>query len=457
MTSNPSEIHGVETLFEHQINDHFCGPACAVMILDAVNMRPPDQETLFNEINEFQTKDRKRGHENWSSSPDGLKNALNNRSGPNHQFKLYASLSQSNITRRLVCSISIFKAPCIALIESGIHWIVVYQYRKHGSEPANCDDFLVRDMLGFYKRDPLDSVPSQGFIDYSIWLTDTQFPVEQGLWTHKFLAICDPEPNNNKKGKDMSSQKKKIFDGKSSGPVSLPSHVIPDKQDNSKVEDNSITKDTSKTEDNSKDEDKSAKPALKLPDTKQPDSKDDNSKKPPITRNQKPGHDQNLISESTARTYTMWHLKHDGFYDPKKFNRMISGPKAGEPVLVHNLDNNDFWYITPILEKNKLISGLMRIDAKNAKLQEAVFAMDVDRPFPFTKLTDKEIIDLLRKKYGKSKMKKPISILPILVWKRCVQSMSKFLPFHKVRMGYTTLYVRIDGNIYSRLTQGRRR
>jgi hypothetical protein len=441
MAGNPSEIHGVRTVFQHQNNRHFCGPACAVMILDALDMNPPDQKILFEEINAFQTKDRRRGHDKWASSPDGLKNALNNRSGPNHHFTLYASLNQSDIARRLINSISIFKAPCIVLMESGGHWIVIYQYRKSGSEPTRLDDFSLRDMLGFYRRDPYQEVPSQGYINYRVWQTDDLLPEEHGLWRNKFLAICDPDPGNNKKGKDMPSKKKKVPGGKSflRESVSIPETKIPEtKIPEAKIPEAKI-------------------PEAKIPESKEPVPKDGVPEKRSITGHVKSGLDLPLITEDTAKAYTMWHLENDGFYDREKFSRMMNSPQPGEPVLVHNLDTNDFFYITPILENNLQKTGMMRIDAKDAGFLEALFAMDMERPFTFEKLSDDEIKGLLAAKFGVSKKAKHITVMPILVWKRCTQSMSRFQPFHKAKMGSKTVYIRIDGKIFSRLTQRRRR
>ena len=67
----------------------------------------------------------------------------------------------------------------------------------------------------------------------STWTTGDQLPVEHGFWKDRFVAICDPEPNNNKKGKDMSSNKEKDFPRrhKSSGPVILPGRVASVKKD----------------------------------------------------------------------------------------------------------------------------------------------------------------------------------------------------------------------------------
>ena len=445
MAINPKERHGVRIRFQHQNKSYYCGPACAVMVLDAIHMEPPDQKTLFYEINATRTKDRRRGHENWASSPDGLRNALNNRSGPDHHFTLYASFEKSDIARRFVNSISIFKAPCITLVESGGHWIVIYQYAKSGSEPTRPDDFSLRDMLGFYKRDPYQEVPTEGFIDYGTWLTD-QFTEDLGLWRNKFIAICDPEPDNNKKGKDMPSKKKKVRGGKLSGPRSFLNQRVSDKKDSSQ------------------DTDKSAKPETKIPDSKIPDSKEPVSKNgnlkkppPPIIMEQKPGLDQQLITDSTAKAYTMWHLENDRFYNPDKFTRMMNNPQPGDPVLVHNLDTNDFFYITPMLENNHQKTGMMRIDAKDTRFLEAVFVMDIEQPFTFEKLSDEEIKGLLESKFGKTKKATLISVMPILIWKQCMQSTTRFMPFYKVKMASKTVYIRMDRKIFSRLTQSRRR
>jgi hypothetical protein len=97
----------------------------------------------------------------------------------------------------------------------------------------------------------------------------------------------------------------------------------------------------------------------------------------------------------------------------------------------------------------------MRVNAKDGSFQEASFAMHADQPLKLTSLSDTQITKLLLNKYGKPSGK--IIIDEILVWKPCVQSYSRFLPFYRVKWGTRTSYVRIDGEPFSSLTQRRRR
>ena len=43
-------------------------------------------------------------------------------------------------------------------------------------------------------------------------------------------------------------------------------------------------------------------------------------------------------------------------------------------------------------------------------------------------------------------------IQPVMVWKRCKESTSMFLPFYKVKTKGVPLYVRMDGEVFRRLT-----
>ena len=46
---------------------------------------------------------------------------------------------------------------------------------------------------------------------------------------------------------------------------------------------------------------------------------------------------------------------------------------------------------------------MMRTDAKDTRILEAVFVMDIEQPFTFEKLSDEEIKSLLESKFGKTK------------------------------------------------------
>jgi hypothetical protein len=174
---------------------------------------------------------------------------------------------------------------------------------------------------------------------------------------------------------------------------------------------------------------------------------------PPITRINKPGARQGLIDDNTARSYSMWHLKHGGFYVSTKFSRMMINPGPGMPMLVRDLDTEDFWYIVPFIEAGKKIGGVMRLNARDTKFQEAAFSMEANKPLKISPLTNQRITNLLIDKFGKPNGK--IVIEDILVWKPCAQSYSRFRPFYKVKWGTKTRYVRIDGEAFSGLTKRR--
>jgi hypothetical protein len=173
----------------------------------------------------------------------------------------------------------------------------------------------------------------------------------------------------------------------------------------------------------------------------------------PITWIKTPGPSQGLVDDKTAREYSLWHLRHDGFYDPTKFTRMMVNPVPGNPMLVRSLDKDDFWWIVPFIEPDNKMGGQMRIDARDTRFQEAVFSMYPNQPLTLPRLTESQITSIVIKKYGRPKSK--ILIDPILVWRPCVQSYSMFKPFYNVKMGSRTVYVRIDGHPFYRLSQRR--
>ena len=427
MTNNnlPRKRHRVK--FEKQFELNSCGAACASMVLEAIRVAHPAQDQLYEKILGQTTRDNGRDAENWASSPDGLQKILNRYGRPNYHFKLYTNQDRSETTRRMVWTIFRYKTPCIALIFSGYHWVVVYNYLKEGNPPTDYDDFLVHDVKKFYSIDPNTDVAAERAHDVNRWFKDTQYVERKGLWEGEYILLCDPDPRDSKKQK-MFSNMKKGSANESQGPMkeANPTSAV---DPNIPADDDKPKKEQSKT----------AKP----PEKPAPDI--------PIKRIKTPGPGHGLIDVKTARDYSMWHLRHDGFYHETKFTRMMVNPEAGNPMLVRSLDTEDFWWIVPFLESDNKMGGQMRINAKDAKFQEAVFSMHADQPLTLPRLSDKRITKIVINKYGKPKGK--IIIDPILVWKPCVESYSMFKPFYKVKMGSRTAYVRIDGKVYTRLTQ----
>jgi hypothetical protein len=430
MTNNnlPGKRHRVK--FEKQTESDTCGAACAVMVLDAIRVAHPNQDKLFKKIHKYKSKDNGINKENWASSPDGLQKFLNRYSKPNYHFKIYDGKNHSRIARRMVWTIFNYKTPCIALVNSGFHWVVVYQFKKKGKTPTGLDGFKMHDVQKFYSIDPNADVPSERGHDYNLWFRDTQYTERQGLWAHKYVVLCDPNPGDEKKRQNKFSNMGKGSGKESQGPMN--------EENQSSTKDPNVSASTDKP---SKSESKKTQPSL------------EQRTGIKITRIKKPDPGHGLIDSQSAKNYSDWHLKNDGFYDPTKFTRMMVNPRAGNPMLVRSLDKDDFWWIVPFIESDNKMGGQMRINAKDARFQEAVFSMHADQPLTLPRLSKKKITEIVINKYGKPKG--IIIIEDILVWKPCVQSYSMFKPFYKVKMGTRTVYVRIDGHPFYRLSQRR--
>jgi hypothetical protein len=431
MTNNnlPGERHRVK--FEKQTKSDTCGAACAVMVLDEIRVTHPNQDKLFKKIHKFKSKDNGIDKENWASSPDGLQKFLNRYSKPNYHFRLYANQDRSVTTRRIVWTIFRYKTPCIALITSGFHWVVVYNYLKDGNPPTDYDGFLIHDVKTLYSIDPNTDAAAERAHDLDYWFKNTQYVERKGLWKGEYVLLCDPDPRE-RKNKKMFSNMKKGSANESQGPMkeANPSNAV---DPNAPADKGKPKKEPSKT----------AKPSKKpAPDF-------------PITRFKTSGPEDGLVDDKTARDYSLWHLRHDGFYHKTKFTRMMANPGAGNPMLVRSLDKEDFWWIVPFLESDNKMGGQMRINAKDAKFQEAVFSMYDDQPLSLPRLSEESITKIVVDKYPR--LKGIIDIEPILVWRPCVQTYSMFKPFYEVKMGTRTVYVRIDGHPFYRLSQRRSR
>jgi hypothetical protein len=383
------------------------------------------QSSLFDEIHEFITIDEDVG---WLSSPEGLENALNKHKPADYtgEFQIYAREDQIGIARRMVWTLFQFKVPCAALVKGGSHWIVVYSYEPLDIKPLDSSDTSY-DITGFFIRDPVHK-SEQGHVDYVTWQVDYAIPVQKGShWDGKFLCICDPTPEKRKGGKVKFPERD-------------PSN--PQNPDRKKfvVKTNAAASDKEKPPLN-KTTFNSAKGDF-------PDSQ--------ITMMPNPvKRDKKIIDENTARNYAHWVLQTRGIHKSKALKMNMKKPSPGDPALVEYIGKDDFYYIVPMKDFNKKIYATMIIAAMKANYRESSFAMDFKKPLVFTPLTEKKILNLLiKKKYIKSQESEGIKFHKALVWKSCNQSLTPFLPFHMVTIKGKKVFVRIDGKVFKKLTQG---
>ncbi len=86
------------------------------MILDFIGAENFTQRQLYKIIHEYKTIDPRKKWK-WASSPDGLKNVLNEYRLPafENEFEIRKSVNQITIAKRMADVLSKDRVPCIAL------------------------------------------------------------------------------------------------------------------------------------------------------------------------------------------------------------------------------------------------------------------------------------------------------------------------------------------------------
>jgi hypothetical protein len=165
--------------------------------------------------------------------------------------------------------------------------------------------------------------------------------------------------------------------------------------------------------------------------------------------------DKKIFDKNTARKYAHWVLQTRRIHKSKALKLNMQNPSSGDPVLVEYIGKNDFYYIVPMRDINGKIYATMIIAAMKTSYRESSFAMDIKRPLRFSALTNNEILSLLiKQKYLKSSEQEEVQFHKALVWKSCNESLSPHLPFQLVTIKKQQIFIRIDGEVFEKLTQG---
>lgn len=179
------------------------------------------------------------------------------------------------------------------------------------------------------------------------------------------------------------------------------------------------------------------------------------------------GDGKELIAAQLVTELAMSGLKEYRLAESKFGAEMLRGGGLGTPRLVQRLDRpGDFYYVTP-WELDGLITGLVDVDGRfgffkslrvlskpakdwligderGKRLGEAIARIIKGKTF---ELPDEK---------GRFKVYPgTYCIPPVLVWKPCRESWSPHLPFYHLVVGGNSLYVRIDGQVFTHLTGGR--
>jgi hypothetical protein len=145
----------------------------------------------------------------------------------------------------------------------------------------------------------------------------------------------------------------------------------------------------------------------------------------------------------------------------------LRGGGMGTPLLVQRLDRpGDYYYLTPWQRNNKIVA-LIDVDARFGVFKSIRVlpgpTLDWVIPRSSRKGTrntvaaalDNRLFDLPEERGRFKVYPDTYCIPPVLLWKPCRESWSPHLPFYHIVIGGHSLYVRIDGPVFTQLTTGR--
>ncbi len=174
-----------------------------------------------------------------------------------------------------------------------------------------------------------------------------------------------------------------------------------------------------------------------------------------------------LLAAKQIGKFAMDGLSEYGLSESKLGGWALRTGTLGEPLLVQRLDRPaDFYYLVP-WQRGGRISGLIDVDArfgvfKSLRVLAApahdwmVGSSSKKRGYEaLSTLIDGRTYDIPDERGRFKVYPGTYCIPPVLVWKPCRESWSPHLPFYHVVVGGHSLYVRIDGAVFTHLTTGR--
>src|SRR6185503_17322300 len=174
-----------------------------------------------------------------------------------------------------------------------------------------------------------------------------------------------------------------------------------------------------------------------------------------------------LIAAKQIAKFATEGLEQYGIKDSEFGGPALKSGSLGQPLLVQRLDRpGDFYYLTPWQRSGKTVA-LIDTDArfgvfKSIRVLPAP-AQDWAIPVGSSKGVRESVVSSLDNQVFKLPEERgrlkvypgTYCIPPVLVWKPCRESWSPHLPFYHIVVGGHSLYVRIDGPVFTQLTTGR--
>lgn len=369
------------------------------MVLAQIGAGVLDQADLYNDNHSHSTTES-----GWYSGPDGVQWTLINRKPASftNTFTLFALSSEDSISRKIVWTIYHYEVAPIALVYGSAHWIVVRGYDV-SADPSSSGDTSYT-INGFDINNPWPPTPSSA----------AEPPHSDGdtCGTGGTRGIANEHISYSTWQDDyMTGATGGYWGGKFVAVCDpeVPSQMIG----------------------------KSSRPKRFFK-------------------------GERIIDKKEALKCAVEGIKFHKLLKKEAWNKRLSQSKPGEPVLVQRLDRLDsFYYIIPYETGENNSSALVSVDARFGDYKQAAM---LPEPAPHMlnvkqKQKSRLLADVLKSKFTlKDNLGELIvrpeafCLYPTLVWKPCKESLSPFYPFHMFTIGAHKIYVRIDGKIFTSLT-----
>jgi hypothetical protein len=396
-------VHLSLAIAHHQQDtDYYCGAGCAQMVLDSIGSGLQNQDTLYTDM---------RNHTaelaSWFNPPDGLQWLMNDRrpAGFNGWFALYSLGTEDAQSRKLVWTLHHYGVSPIALVYGGDHWLVV----------RGCD---------------VSQAPqSSGDVSYSITSFDVNNPWPP-LTDSTGTLVSPPPPLHGG------------TDGCGTGGVR---GVANENISYTTWRSTYMTANGYGTLWNGK--------FVSVCDPDLP--ADRPGELAPVRR---PYKGEELLTPDAATASALEGIVEYGLTDREEWSVPLRG-KPGPPTLVQRLDRIDsYYYLVPFADGSGENRAVVSVDARFGNYRQAISVTEAAAgiPQPLSEETIRRLITdrkfELPHRRGTLEIRGEIfSIYPALVWRPCRESLTPYVPFHLVTVGDHRLYVRIDGNVFTKL------
>jgi peptidase C39-like protein len=389
-------VTDLDVKYHQQDTSYYCGAACAQMVLATIGAGILDQDDLYADNHSHSTID---AGVNWATGPDGLTWTMMNRrpAAFTNSFVLFALNGEDAISRKICWTIHHYQVAPIALVFGWDHWIVVRGYDA-STDPVSSSD-TAYTINAFDLNNPWPPTPAAA--------AEPPHTAVDGCGTGGDRGIADEHVS-------YADWQDTYMTGVPGGYWAGKFIAVCDPEP----------------------------PATFVGRQKRPD--------------QLPG--AKLITPGAAVANLKSALDMYRLTERKRWRAALQSVKPLAPLLVRRLDLPDTWYyIVPLQRSARRTTVVGRIDARSGMYRGAV-ALPAGRESYSVLAREKVVSRVADRRFELPSLrgrilvrKEAICLYPTLVWKPCLESLSPYWPFYMISVGTDTIYVRIDGAIFTAL------